>query len=333
MRPFLFLNQHLWSALKTAMLMLASAVLCSTFVACAGQNELPPPNMIEVPGGSFTMGGIDSSCSGPARQVELTRDFRLGPHEVSNAEFLAGLRWAYARNLISADSSAVYDQMHESHKKLLDLGSQYCEIQFLAGEFSLRASLSDFASKAYPEGYDPMAHPVKEVTWYGAVSYCDWLSLAAGLPPAYDHSNWQCDGGDVFSSKGYRLPTEAEWERAARWPDDRPYPWGESDPMPDRVNANLAVGWSAPVGSYAANPLGLYDLAGNVWEWCNDWRYCHRDSAGQVDPAGPKAGTSRVRKGGSWRHYPRELHNAANQGGYAYNSYAYVGFRICISSK
>lgn len=290
---------------------------------------IPPPT-VRVPAGAFVMGDVTSPCAGPARDVELTRDFRLGRHEVTNAEYLAALRWAYEKGLVTADSTGVYDRLDGSDKKLLDLGSQFCEIRFDGSGFTLRSSPSEFAAKAYPEGYDPADHPVKEVSWYGAASYCDWLSLSEDLPRVYDHTSWRCTDGDPYAVEGYRLPTEAEWERAARWPEGRPYPWGDAAPSPDRVNANLIRGWTSPVESYDANPLGLFDLAGNVWEWCGDWRYCQKDSEPAVDPTGPATGSSRVRKGGSWRHFPEELRSAGSRGGYEYNTYAYVGFRLCI---
>jgi formylglycine-generating enzyme required for sulfatase activity len=72
-------------------------------------------------------------------------------------------------------------------------------------------------------------------------------------------------------------------------------------------------------------------LSGNVWEWCNDWKDCSKDSLSRINPVGPDSAVSRVQKGGSWRHAPEALRSAGCRGGYAYNTYAYVGFRICRS--
>ena len=86
---------------------------------------------------------------------------------------------------------------------LLCLDSVYSEIQFDgAGSFYLRESPSGHAQDAYPGGYDPTYHPVKEVTWYGSVRHCDWLSPQAGLPRAYGHSgDWLCNGGDPYGGR------------------------------------------------------------------------------------------------------------------------------------
>ena len=122
-------------------------------------------------------------------------------------------------------------------------------------------------------------HPVNGVTWTQAVAYCAWLNE--------------------------RLPTEAEWELAARGTDGRLYPWGDAKP-----SASLARYWAmnpnprttSPVGSYPAgvSPYGALDMAGNVWEWVADW-YADMYPDGPVtDPTGPETGTDRVVRGGSW---------------------------------
>ena len=166
------------------------------------------------------------------------------------------------------------------------------------------------------------AMPVTSVTWLDAVQYCNWLSEREGLAPAYE----QRDGAWVLRqpvTNGYRLPTESEWELAARYAGAerklRRYEWGDALPPP-AGDANLAGseaasslpavldGWQdeypsvAPVGKYAANFLGLQDMLGNVSEWVND-TYASFDSQGAVkDYTGPAAGGPRhVIKGGSWR--------------------------------
>jgi formylglycine-generating enzyme required for sulfatase activity len=129
-----------------------------------------------------------------------------------------------------------------------------------------------------------------------------------GLPPAYDHSTWECNGGDPYEAVGYRLPTDAEWEYAAQYDDERVNPWGNEEPDCSRANCRVSgydcVGWTAPVGSYPGGPdiLGevLYDMAGNVWEWCNDRVIADLGTVAETNPLGASSGEYRVIHGGCW---------------------------------
>jgi formylglycine-generating enzyme required for sulfatase activity len=252
-------------------------------------------NMVRIPAGVFTMGDGAASCGTQQHQVTLTRDFYLGQHEVTNQEYLEAVQWAYDHGHVTATTTSVRDNLDGSTEELLNLDGS-CEIAFSSGTFTLRDA---------GHGINP-DHPAIEVTWYGAARYCDWLSLQAGLPRAYQHTgNWSCNGGDPYGAQGYRLPTDAEWEYAAQWDDERIYPWGNE--APDCSQANFypgyyCVGWTSPVGSYPDAPaaLGLSDMAGNVYEWCNDWHVCDLGTAPVTDPTGPSSGSLRVLRGGSW---------------------------------
>jgi formylglycine-generating enzyme required for sulfatase activity len=152
--------------------------------------------------------------------------------------------------------------------------------------------------------------PVIEVTWYDAAAYCNWLSEKAGLTPCYRGSGKtiQCD----FAANGYRLPTEAEWEYAARGgTESQGYLYAGSD-NPDEVAwyAANSGGVMHPVGQKKPNELGLHDMSGNLYEWVWDWYaadYYAVSPAG--DPKGPSSppvattprGPERVRRSGSWR--------------------------------
>jgi formylglycine-generating enzyme required for sulfatase activity len=164
--------------------------------------------------------------------------------------------------------------------------------------------------------------PVVSVSWQDAAAYCNWLSEQEGLPPAY-----VSQGGRLVpatpATTGYRLPTEAEWEWAARRTASgglRKYPWGDSLPVPpgagnfaDRKAQPLVSqilqdyedghAATAPVGSFAANELGFFDFGGNVAEWTHDL-YTVQPPAGSVavDPAAAGPGALRVIRGSSWRH-------------------------------
>jgi formylglycine-generating enzyme required for sulfatase activity len=182
-----------------------------------------------------------------------------------------------------------------STEELVDLNGEGCEIAFSNGVFGIHDA---------GHGINP-DHPVKQVTWHGAAAYCDWLSLKEGLPQAYDHGTWRCNGADPYRAQGYRLPTDAEWEYAAQYHDERIYPWGNEEPDCARANGGdpPCMSWTTPVGSYPAEKTiggrGLYDMAGNMMEWCNDWFQCQATPR-PTDPPGPSSGSKwRVLRGGS----------------------------------
>jgi formylglycine-generating enzyme required for sulfatase activity len=143
-------------------------------------------------------------------------------------------------------------------------------------------------------------NPVEQVRWSDAVKYCNKRSQMEGLEPCYDLANWTCD----FAANGYRLPTEAEWEYACRAGTTTAYYFGDSDQkLGDfawyKSNSGLRP---QPVGQKRANPWGLFDMCGNVWEWCNDFYQVdyYEHSPGQ-DPKGPDAGDKKVVRGGAWK--------------------------------
>jgi len=272
-----------------------------------------PGDMVLIPAGTFTMGDGEASCGEDEREVTLTRDFYIGVYEVTNGEYVEMLQWAYNQNLVEVDSSG--QVLDVTSGKLLGYWlSEYYAIQFSEIKFDremevFRLQESSFAREnAYPSGYDPTNHPLLMVTWYGAAKYCDWLSESEGYAPAYDDSILNCNGGDPYGAEGYRLPTDAEWEYVTQCQGSRRWPWGEEEPDCERANgivgSEWCVEWTEPVGSYAAAPagVGVYDLAGNVLEWCNDLHECDLGNEAQTDPVGPELGSSlrRVLRGGSW---------------------------------
>ncbi|MFW2405797.1 MAG: PEGA domain-containing protein [Gammaproteobacteria bacterium] len=190
-------------------------------------------------------------------------------------------------------------------------------------------------------------HPAVMLSWEEATGYCNWLSSKDGLPPAYVFEN-----GDIVLAQpvttGYRLPTEAEWAWAARFTGgggQSKYPWGDRMPPPENAgnfadqsaravlpnalsNYNDRFAITAPVGSFAPNPIGIYDLGGNVAEWVNDRYTVYTQPKGiKIDPLGPDKGQYHVIRGSGWRH------SSIGELRYAYRDFGDrgrldVGFRI-----
>jgi formylglycine-generating enzyme required for sulfatase activity len=174
-------------------------------------------------------------------------------------------------------------------------------------------------------GYD---YPMYYVSWYEAIEYCNKRSIKEGLTPAYSGSGdaVTCD----FNATGYRLPTEAEWEYAAKGgnKDSRTYNYSGG-------NSVGSVAWYSGNSQNAAhivkmkkaNSLGLYDMSGNVREWCWD-RYGSYGSGSRTDPSGAAAGSSRVIRGGSWYGNTSSLRSAYRNYDAPSNRSPSLGFRL-----
>ncbi len=141
--------------------------------------------------------------------------------------------------------------------------------------------------------------PVEMSSWVSAAIYCNERSIEEGLTPCYDEKTWKCN----YEANGYRLPTEAEWEFAARGKTEGEHFFGNDM----KKLANYAIyrknsgNETSTVGSRKPNPFGLYDIYGNVAEWCNDYYAAdYYSNSPSVNPKGPKKGKGRVVRGGSW---------------------------------
>ena len=228
----------------------------------------------------------------------------------------------------------------------------------------INANPSYFQGDTQPpaEGEVQERRPVEQVNWYDAIVYCNLLSIKEGLTPCYtikgftdpadwgtsptstgaeDYDDWKsvtCD----FNANGYRLPTEAEWEYAARggkagitdgsWE----YEYSGSNTADD-------VAWyednsdskTHEVGKKQSNSLGLYDMSGNVWEWCWDWYGSSSGyPSGTEDPAGPDTGSSRVLRGGCWRDGASNCTvSSRSYNSFLYDRFNYSGFRLVRSAR
>ena len=246
-------------------------------------NTAPPPDMVKIPGGTFTMGS-------PANERERGND------EVQHQVTVSGF------------SMGNYEVTQREWREVMGNNPSHFKGDNL---------------------------PVENVSWYEAVEYCNRLSQREGLTPAYT-----INGTNVSwnrNANGYRLPTEAEWEYACRAGTTTPFNTGNNITTSQaNYNGNFLYNNNAKwtyrektveVGSFAANGWGLYDMHGNVWEWCWDWGGYYT-SGSQNDPIGPSTGAYRVCRGGSWIYgaqYVRSAYRSYN--GPSYRD-SFVGFRL-----
>ena len=273
------------------------SVMASQWMA----DGIPGIVFVDIPGGTFLMG--DSFGEGifdelPVHTVTIST-FRMSKYEVTNAQYAEYLNAANADALIKISDGIVYASSDDTNSQPYFDTYSYdsdSQINYTAGTFAVRSK----------SGRDMSNDPVVEVSWYGAKAFCDYY--------------------------GYRLPTEAEWEYAARGGlSGQRFPWGDTishsqanyysyrdggvpyypydvSPTPeyhpdfdDDYDQDFEYPFTAPVETFAANAYGLCNMADNVWEWCND-RYdsSYYNSSPQQDPQGPVSGDFRVYRGGSW---------------------------------
>ena len=164
-----------------------------------------------------------------------------------------------------------------------------------------------------PSRWKGAKNPVEQVRWSDAVRFCNKRSELDGLQACYDLKAWRCN----FTANGYRLPTEAEWEYACRAGTATKYFFGDT---PAKLGDYAwydknAGGHPHPVGQKQANPWGLYDICGNVWEWCHDfYQVDYYGRAPRENPRGPESGDTKVVRGGAWR-----FRAESSRAGYRYN--------------
>ena len=167
--------------------------------------------------------------------------------------------------------------------------------------------------------------PVDQASWFDAAQFCNRLSELAGFMPAYDIRNRSC----IFSRNGFRLPTEAEWEYVCRAGSASRYYSGDEEVDLERVGWYKlnSEGTTHPVGSKEPNAWGLFDMHGNVWEWCNDWMENYEELKTR-NPHGPSLGNSRVLRGGGWHFKAEGCQAAYRQRARPDYKISAVGFRI-----
>ncbi|KAF4518273.1 hypothetical protein B566_EDAN005841 [Ephemera danica] len=286
-------------------------------------SEAVTGKMVPIPAGTFRM-GTDQPVfvpdgEGPARLVTLNA-FYLDVTEVTNKQFQAFVKaTGYSTEAENFGDSFVFEGLvsDETSSKISQAVADAPWWLPVPG-----------ANWKHPVGPDSditngMEHPVSHISWNDATAYCKWACK--------------------------RLPTEAEWETACRGGlQDKLYPWGNKLTPKGQHYANLWQGdfpssntaedgheGSSPVASFPANGYGLFDMAGNVWEWTSDFWNVHHDPAPAINPRGPESGNERLKKGGSFmchRSYCYRYRCAARTHSTPDSSSVHTGFRCAADA-
>ena len=303
-----------------------------------------PDDMIYILGGEFEMGYHFAEGAPDELPVHavLLDAFFVSNCETTNLQYCDYLNSAYPA-LIKVVSGVVFASSDSTNSY------RYCDTHSYDPDSQIEYSEGLF-SVTTKEGRDMSNDPVVEVSWYGAVAYCNFKSGAEARESCYNLSTWEFD----LSKHGYRLPTEAEWEYVARGGNNSPYyrfPWGDTishsqanyfaDPCNISYDVSTTTGfhpdsndtypYTSVVGSFSANGYGLYDIAGNVYEWCNDWYDSNYYNVSPYEnPLGPLSGSERILRGGGWHSsaaYCRVAYRDSDSPGDRRNG---LGFRVVL---
>jgi len=282
---------------------------------------LPDPNeMVFITGGEFQMGDAFNDATTeyelPVHSVKID-SFYIGKYEITNSQYCEFLNAELTSDLIYVDPNT-------KNIKNIDNDLIYCSTSLNNPPSQIEYNNGTFIVLS-KNGRNMDNDPITLVSWYGAAAYCNWRSKQANYHTCYDPITWQCD----FTKKGYRLPTEAEWEYAARggfasrrfsWADPNTishnqanykadsdfYVYDVSDTTGYHPDWNDGIEpYTSPVGSFPENGYGLYDMTGNAFEWCNDWfDASYYEISSFNNPTGPESSpytpTRNVLRGGSW---------------------------------
>ena len=268
---------------------------------------------VHLKGNRFTMGSSDQEKDSDEIQREvIVYDFHISSYEVSHREFL-----------IFLNSAGVSPNGFLNDHKIVDIGTNFAVNLASGNPFRFVAS----------DAVQDIDCPVVNVTWYGAVEYANWLSRENDLQPLYEFTDGKGDEAEVnWWANGYRLPTEAEWEYAARGGlQSNGHMYSGSDEA-DVVawHSGNSSGHSHETGSLSPNEAGIFDMSGNVYEWCWDWYSEVQPDTDNIDPKGPNTGTRRVIRGGSWNSPLKNLRPSDRFSAYPGETYSNIGLRLIL---
>jgi len=306
----------------------------------------------------FSEGGLDER---PCHPVTVD-SFWMGRYEITNGQYCDYLNFAISQGLITVTSGLVY-QVGSGTYPYCDTStsSSYSQIAYSGGVFSVRTK----------SGRDMSNDPMVQVSWYGSAAYCNWRSEQEGRELGYDLSTWNCDFAKKgyrlateaeweYASRGglagRRFPwadeiyhTQANYYSSASYPYDKGptrgyHPlwndgiWPCTSPVgffDGTMKYKAGYNWPGSATSYqttsGANNYGLYDMAGNAWEWCNDWDSATYYSLSPTNnPTGPTTGSSRVIRGGYWYSNAANCRVAYRYSNTPVNRINHVGFRCVL---
>lgn len=315
------------------------------------ETQLRLIDMVYIEGGTFEMGDVleeDVMLASPVHTVTVS-SFELAKYEVTVEQFAA---FAAATDYVTLAEDPTERSRQAMQHPAVPGDEEYLERLTTPGAFVLTTpSEGDWVGEANwksPQYGQGPRDPVAAVSWWDAVSYCNWLSRKDGLPVAYDLTSGELLDGegrpttDVTKVRGYRLPTEAEWEFAARERGKKiRFGNGQDLARSSEINFDASSGEysfaekgeyrgkTTPVGSFNPNELGLYDMSGNVWEWSSDFvdRYPSESTTNPYQVDGD-IGQRRAARGGPWVGDARIARVSARFGWVAEDRCNNLGFRF-----